>query len=391
MAPDVRFVVDTTQRNTNHFAVQAPGNGIGNRGLAHTRRAHQAKNLGRRLRGQLADGNGLQDALFHLLQPEVVMLQDFGGCLDIHPLFGRFAPGQVQDGIQIIAQNRGFGGAEGLLFQLGGILQQLVFILLCQRECTDAGGILVVLLFLVRLAQLFPDGAHLLTQVVIPLVLVDGGPGFVLNLGLQAQHLHLLGQVGDGHFQAAVGVELEQELGFFGIVQAGILGNAVSHKAALVAGQHPQLHHLSRMLRQFQIGIVQRAGLPAQCLGLGRIHLLRAGNGFHQCREEGLGLLQFRNSCPGHTGDQDPDVLLRCVEQLLDFHHGTHGTQIRQLGIIHQNVLLGHQKQNLILLHSCIQGHSRFGSAHVKVNGLLRVHGQAPQRKHRHYACISNF
>ena len=145
------------------------------------------------------------------------------------------------------------------------------------------------------------------------------------------------------------------------------------------------------MIGQLQIGIIQGAGLPAQRLALGGIHLLRAGDGLHQCAEERLGLLHLGDPGTGQAGDQDTQILLRGVEQLLDAHHRAHGTQVGKLGIIHQDVLLGHQEQNLILLHGSVQRHGRLGSAHIKVDGLLGVDGQAPQRENRHGACISNF
>ena len=76
VAPDVRFIMDAAQGDPNHFPVQAPGDGIGNGGFAHTGRSYQAQDLGGHLGCQLPDGDGFQNALLHLFQTEVVVLQD---------------------------------------------------------------------------------------------------------------------------------------------------------------------------------------------------------------------------------------------------------------------------------------------------------------------------
>ena len=122
MAPDIRFVMNTAQGDTDHLSVQAPGDGIGNGGFTHAGRSHQAKNLGRHMGRQLPDSNGFQNPLLYLFQPEMVVLQNLGGGLDVKALLGAFVPGQVQHRIQIPPQDRGLGGAKGLLAKLLDIL-----------------------------------------------------------------------------------------------------------------------------------------------------------------------------------------------------------------------------------------------------------------------------
>ena len=391
VAADVGLVMNTAQGNANHLAVQAARNGIGNGGLAHARRANQAQNLRRHLGCHLAHSNGFQNALLHLFHAKVVMLQNPGGCLNIQPLFGGFAPGQLQNGIQIVPQDGSLRRTEGLLFQLRSIFQELAAVLLLDGQGTDAGGILVVLLFLISLAQLLPDGAHLLPEVVVPLILVNGSSGLVLNFRFQLQHFQFFCQETHGHFQTAGCVELEQKLHLFTVVQAGILSDRIGNEAVFLAGNHPQLYHLGGMVGQLQIGIIKGAGLTAQCLPLGGIRLLRRGNGLHQRAEEGLRLLHLGDFGTGDAGNQHPQILIRGVEQLLDLDHRAHSAEVSQLRLIHQDVLLGHQQQNLVFFHGRFQSQGRFGSAHIKMNGLLGVDNQSAQRQHRHHACISNF
>ena len=391
VTPDIRLIMDTTQRNPNHFPIQAPGDGIGDGSFAHTGRTHQAENLGRHMRSQLPDGNGFQDPLLYLFQAEVVMLQNFGGRLDIDPLLGGFIPGQIQHGVQVAAQDRSLRRAERLLSQLLHVLQKLLLILLFQMEAFDFGDILIKILIVLPFSQFIPDDTHLIAQVVIPLILVDGGTGFILDLRLQLEHLDFPGQVSNGHFQPAGRIELQQQLGLLREIQAGILSHGIRHKAVLIAGHHTELNHLGRMLRELHISIIKGAGLPAQSLASGGIRLLRARNGLYHGREEGLGLPHFHDPGPGDTGDQHPQILIWGIQQLLDLDHRTHGIEVCQLGIIHQEILLGNQKQHLVLFHGSLQRKGRLGSAHVKVDRLLRENCQPAQGKHRHQACIANF
>ena len=325
MASDVRLVVDTTQGNANHLSIQTLGNGIGDGGLAHTGRAHQAENLGRHMGRQLPDGNGLQNSLLHLFQAEMVMLQNLGGCLDIQTLLGRLIPGQIKHSIQIAPEHGSLRRAKGLLSQLLQILQKLFFVFFFQVEALDFGHVLVKVLVLLPFSQLIPDDPHLFPEIVVPLILVDGGAGLILNLGLQLEHFNFSGQVSNGQFQPSGGIELQQELGLLFKIQAGILGNGICHKAVLVAGQHPKLHHLGRMLTELHISIIKRTGLPTQGFSSWRIGLLRAGNGLHNGAQIGLCLPHFHNSGPGHAGDQHPQIFLRGVQELLYPNHRTHG------------------------------------------------------------------
>ena len=58
VSPDVRLVVNAAKGNSRHFPIQAPGDGIGNGGLAHAGRAYQTQDLGRHLGRHFPDGDG---------------------------------------------------------------------------------------------------------------------------------------------------------------------------------------------------------------------------------------------------------------------------------------------------------------------------------------------
>ena len=266
VAADVRLIMNAAQRNTNHFPVETSGDGIGNGGLSHTGRAHQTQNLVLTVRRHLAHRHGFQNPLLHLLHSKVVMIQNLSGADHIHPLPGLFVPGQIQDSIQIIPQNRGFRGAKGLLFQFVCVFQQLFLLLFPEMQRLNPGNIFLQLRILVLFSKLFPDGLYLLTQIVIPLVLVHVGPGFILDLAFQLQHFNFLAKHRNSHFQPFCRIELTEKSCLVLIVQSRILTDGIRQKSIVLTGQHFQLYHLGRVLRQLCISGIQRIGLPPQGL-----------------------------------------------------------------------------------------------------------------------------
>ena len=257
-------------------------------------------------------------------------------------------------------------------------------------QLLDAGNVLVQLCILVFLAQLFPNGTHLLAQIVVPLVLVHIDPGLVLDLGFQLQNLNLPAQHGNCHFQALGGVQLGQKGRLVLDVQAGILADGIRKEAVVIAGKHFQLNQLGRVLRVLRIGGVEAVGLPAQCLASGAAAAFQAGDRLHLTGQIRLCLPHFRNASPRKAGDQDPQIFILGLQHLLDLDNGTHGIQVSQLGVVHHDVLLGRQKEGLILLHRRLQRQGRLGPAHIEVDRLIRENGQPPQGQDRHIPGINH-
>ena len=131
---DIRLVPNTPQCNTRHFSVQALGNGIGNRCLANTRRANQTNDLGGHLGSHSANSQCFQNTLLYFFQTKMFLLQNFGRFLDIYRFPGGLIPGEIQNGIQIIAQYRCFRRSKGLLFQPIQIFQKFFLPLFFQVQ-----------------------------------------------------------------------------------------------------------------------------------------------------------------------------------------------------------------------------------------------------------------
>ena len=108
MAADFRLIPHTAKRHTHKIPPRRLGDGFAERGLADTRRAHQAQdrstNLGRaRLHRQIFD-----DAFLYLLKPVVISIENLLRCHDIpaHPAL--LLPGDGQHPIQVVAHHGRF-------------------------------------------------------------------------------------------------------------------------------------------------------------------------------------------------------------------------------------------------------------------------------------------
>ena len=392
VAPDIRLVVDAAQRDPGQLPVQAPGDGVGHGGLAHTRRAYQADDLPGKLRGHLLHRQNLQNPLLHLLQAEVVVIQNLPGGLNVHPFLGGLVPGELQDGVQIVPEHGPLGGTEGLLLQAGHILQELFLRVLGQTKGLDfapVGGGVLVLPFL---TQLLPDDLHLLPEVILPLAPVNLPTGLLLHLRLQAQHLQLPAEKPQSFLQPGHRVQVPQEAGRILISDGAVLKDGVRDVAQIPGGQNAQLQLPGGLLHQLQVLVKEHGGLPHHGLSLGgELGGRPLLDGLHPGGHAGLGLehpLDFGAVLPLH---QNPGQVVLHPENLLDLRHGTHGVQLLFRGVVVDDVLLGHQEHPLVRQHGGLQGLEGFLPAHVKMKQLLGKHHQAPEGQDGHLLRYDNF
>ena len=391
MAPDVRFIMDAAQRNPSHFPVQTSGNRIGNAGLADTGRTYQAQNLGWHFRCHLPNGDGFQDSLLDLFQAKMVVFQNLFCRSNIHPLFGLLVPGKIQHRIQIVAKNGPLGRSEGLLLQTIHIFQQLLFQFLTQMQIFNTLDVVFKFRRLVCFPQLILKNLDLLTDIVIPLVLIQCRAGLLLNIRFQAEHLHLLAEQTESRFQPFHRVQLAQHFGLVRKVNSRILGNGIRNEACIFTSHHPKLNCLGRMLRHLQIQSIQGYGLPAQSMGTDIIGGLCRRNRLYQALQIRLALLQLCDLSAAYAGNQNAQILPLGLQHLLDLGHRSDGVQIFQFGVIHQQIFLGNQKQGLVCLHRRFQSTHGFLTAHIKMDRLLRENGQPAKSQNRHFSCVNRF
>ena len=113
MAADFGFVVHAAQGNANELAAQGAGDGLAQRGLAHSRRSDETEDGPLQVALQLEDGQVFEHALLDFFQVVVVFIQDLLGALDVHLLRARLRPRQGRQPFQVGAGDGVLSGGNG--------------------------------------------------------------------------------------------------------------------------------------------------------------------------------------------------------------------------------------------------------------------------------------
>ncbi len=192
VAFDLRLVAHAAQAETVELPPQGFTDGLADAGLAHAGRPHQQQNRAFHLAAHGAHGQELDNAVLHVVEAAVVLLQRPARVAQVEVVLGVLAPGHAGEPVQIIAGHRvfrraGFQHVElaQLLFEAPrhrlGRVQRLKPL----AEFVGVGGAVVFLQ-----AQLPLDHLELLLEEEFALVLADLFVHFLANLVLQARHFH---------------------------------------------------------------------------------------------------------------------------------------------------------------------------------------------------------
>ena len=313
----------------------------------------------------------------------MIGVQDAAGLGNIHALAAALVPGKAQADVEIIADDRGLGRADGLLFQSAHLSQELLLDLRVQAEVADLLLIKSDLLVVI-VAQLAADDLHLLAQIVIALPLVQGVLHLLVEVVLDAQDLQLVGEKSVGDLQTAHRMQGLQDTHFLGIAEGGVLADEIRQRAWSAVGEQRDHVLLGRLLGDADEFIVELEALAAQGLDA-IVHAgdLRLGDGLHPAIQAGARGIQADKLRAGHALHQHTHAVAGDLQDLPDPGNGPHLIQVVLAGVVDQNVTLSDQKQLLIQLHGGFDGGDGFLPAHVEMDQHMGKHGHAPQGKNR--------
>ena len=209
MAADLGLVAHPAHADADELTPHGPGDALAQAGLAHAGRPDEAQDGAGDLSLELLYRQELEDAVFHVLQVVVVLVQDLPAVRHVQVVGGVDRPGQRHDPVEIGTDHAVLGGRRRQLRQAvhlpGGLLEHFFG----QVRLLDLLAQFVGLrLGLVHLPQLVLDGFELLAQDVLPLALVHLGLDLVLDLGAQLQHFQLAVHEGGEAAQALGEVDL---------------------------------------------------------------------------------------------------------------------------------------------------------------------------------------
>ena len=342
MTADFGFVVHAAQGDTDVFPAQRPCYALAQGGLTHAGRAPQTQDGRTHVPLQFQDCQVFDDAVFHAVQAEMVFVQHLLRMLEVQVVVGQFAPGQVQHKLDVLELDAVVrrGGIE--LLQAGHFLVEdgahflgpLLFI-------GPAAHFLELLTFVHT--QFFLDGAQLVVQVILALLLVDVRfhllVDFLLDLqqlGLGFQHLQqgqaTLVDVRERQQGRTFGKILHLDGGGDKIHQEMEVFDAAQRADGLLGGEGRRLDHQAGLFLQ---AVGQDADFAL--VGIGRNAFLQITHTAHQIGLIGNHLLQMGQGTALQDGRHGA---VRHFQRLDELAGGAVGAQVGLGGILHGNVSL---------------------------------------------------
>ena len=192
VAADLGLVAHATEGDADELPVERPGHRLAQRGLADTGRADEDQDrpgptaVDRRqatLGAQLAHREVFEDALLHVHEPVVVLVEDVGRGGDVEGVLGADTPGQLEHGVEPGADPAALGALLVGALQLVELTFDRGAHVVGQRGRVDAGTQVVTAVCAVaQLAELLADRVHLATQQELTLGLLHA----LLDVGADA-------------------------------------------------------------------------------------------------------------------------------------------------------------------------------------------------------------
>ena len=382
VAANLGFVPHAAQTDAHIFAAKAFGDGARNTGLANARRAYQTDDLCLHVRCQLAHGQHFQNAVLDLFQAVVVPIQNLLGAVDIQIIHGHGVPRQIQTGIQIGTDDRGFLITALHPGQAVYLLEQLFLAVLGKVKLPDLAAVIIGLgVGIVPFAQFVVDDVQLLVQVVIALVLVHGLVDLFRDLLFDLHHLTFAAQHLHKALQTAVeGVLVHHSLLVL-IAEQEVCRHILGEEHGIIAGNDGEHHVLGKARVHTQIlvkagleGAEQRLGLHS-LFGLCSTYRSRA----HGRQQKIAGGIQLGQLGAVLTLHQHLDQLVRHAQHLLDLSYYAVGVQVLLSGLTGLHLLLGNQKYVGVVGHGPLHGGNALFPPDFKMNKVVGEHHQPAQ------------
>ena len=382
VAADLGLIPHTAQAQADILAAQALGDGARDAGLADTRRADQADDLALDVRGQLADRQHFEDAVFDLFQAVVVAVQDVLCLGDVEVVLGEGVPGQFQAGIQIGADDRPLLVAALHFGQTVHFLEELLLPLGVEVQGRDlaavflglGGGVIV-------LAQFLADHVHLLVQVVVALVLVHGFIDLLRDLLVDLQHPALAVHPLYEQAQAAQKRSLFQHGLLILKAEQEVGRDILAEKRRVVVGVDREHHILADAGIQAQQLIKALLHIAEQRVGLGLLVGLDGANRRGPDRSQQEAAVGVHLGEPGAVFalHQDADEVIRHPHDLLDLGHDAVIVQAVGTGVVGLHILLCDQENVGVIADRPLHSGDALFAAHLKMKQVVGKDDKPPQ------------
>ena len=317
------------------------------------------------------DGNKLQNPLFYLLKAEMVAVKDGAGLGNIGAVAGVCIPRHIEAGIEIVADDRGLGAAEGLLAQTIQLLAELFAHLVGELGIVDLLGVLLQLLIAV-ITQFVLQHLHLLAEDHVLLHAGDAGAHLLLHLHLKGDDIHLMGEDLVKDLQAFHRMELFQHALAITVAEINILRHKVSQLAGIAAIQYRGDKLVAEIAYQVFVGTKDGIGLTDQ-----RLHAVGVLTGevlVYQLDlrlQEGLGLPQAQDTTTLLTLHHHADGGFGGLDDLQNTAQRAHIEKILLLGQGSGNVTLSDKENHTIGVHGVVESVDGDLTLHIETHGEI--------------------
>ncbi len=246
MPTDLGLVPNPSKRHADVFSPDGARYGLAETGLADARRADEAEDRRPQLVArELANRDELDDAIFYLLQPVVVLVENVRRLFEVKAILRHVGPWQVRQPLQVGADDPDLRREGMLLLQALDLDKRLLLDIVRHPGGLDLLATLVRQgLFRRAITQLLLDRPELLPQEVLALLLVHPSLRFGLYLLPQVEHIEPLLDKHTDLAQALEGIDRLHHL--LPLIRGELRreGNQIGKPAWLI----DTLHHLQHFL-----------------------------------------------------------------------------------------------------------------------------------------------
>jgi len=382
VAADLGLVAHATEGDACEGAAESLGHRPRHGTLARARRAGQAEDSARPVAlEQAADGEVLEDAVLHVLQAIVRLVQMAGHGDHVDGGLGRASPRKVEDRVQQSADDRHLGAHGRRLPQLLDLARD------------DAGGrggqttpgehARVPVRFIPSLSlDLVAQHLQLLLKKDLPLPCLDA----LLHLGgdllFEAEHRVLLGEQFEKDGKALLGrLRLEQrlllgrrdhEVGGDDVGDLLGVGRLGDHELDLVGNVGAHLRVVDELRRHPPGEGPAAGGVPVRGLDRRVAH-----------DEVWRGRLEVLDTHALDALDDGLDAPVRQLEQLQHRGARAHGRDVVGVGVVFSRLPLGREDQRRLVAEGALDRADRLVAPHEEGRDHPREDDQFPRRQER--------
>ena len=382
MAADLGLIAHAAEGHAHELAVGGARDALAERGLADARRTDQAEDRALELLDALLHGEILHDALLHLLQPVVILVEYLLGAGDVLQDLGALLPRHLDQPVDVVAHHGGFrrhGRHHLQLVELAGGLLPRLFRHAGARDLLLELGDLVATL--VHLAELFLNGLHLLIQVVLALALLHLRLDAAADALLDLQHVHLALDGDQDVLEALTDVENLQHLLLLAELERHVRRNRVGEPSRVLDPGKGGQHLRRDLLVELHVLLELRDDRAREHVHLPLVVRLDVGEE-RQLRRVVIARIELVDAGAVDALDEHLDRAVRQLQQLQDRGHGADAVEILPLGVIDVGLLLRDQHDALVAAHGHVQRLDGFLPPYEQRNHHVGINDDVPQRQH---------